>query len=283
MTAGAASGPRNGSNGRGRRGQDGGSAGGGGAGGRRSQTLAGRKHRRPEASREPLPPPPAPPRDASGRRGGPGHRIGGGRGRSHSPPRPPRPRPRASPAPPCPARPAPVWQRLMAAVGPPQQQVRMAQQQVWAALEVALRVPCLYIIDAIFNSYYDSSQSRFCIGLQIFLRLLGKDSGLACGPRRALPRGGRERLGAGGTRLGEPRSDSSKGPFGGVRGPVVLVPALTAEWCWRVCVLFSWHLGRARRKHGCVSMRLSPCFSWGMTAGLPRPMRQPWKSGSCRA
>ncbi|XP_034867790.1 E3 ubiquitin-protein ligase RNF139 isoform X2 [Mirounga angustirostris] len=60
----------------------------------------------------------------------------------------------------------------MAAVGPPQQQVRMAHQQVWAALEVALRVPCLYIIDAIFNSYYDSSQSRFCIGLQIFLRLL---------------------------------------------------------------------------------------------------------------
>eukprot|EP00070_Physeter_catodon_P049511 XP_028356405.1 E3 ubiquitin-protein ligase RNF139 isoform X9 [Physeter catodon] len=60
----------------------------------------------------------------------------------------------------------------MAAVGPPQQQVRMAHQQVWVALEVALRVPCLYIIDAIFNSYYDSSQSRFCIGLQIFLRLL---------------------------------------------------------------------------------------------------------------
>lgn len=62
----------------------------------------------------------------------------------------------------------------MAAVGPPQQQVRMAPQQVWAALEVALRVPCLYIIDAIFNSYYDSSQSRFCIALQIFLRLLDK-------------------------------------------------------------------------------------------------------------
>uniref|UniRef100_A0A8C5KGY7 E3 ubiquitin-protein ligase RNF139 n=1 Tax=Jaculus jaculus TaxID=51337 RepID=A0A8C5KGY7_JACJA len=58
------------------------------------------------------------------------------------------------------------------AVGPPQQ-VRMARQQVWAALEVALRVPCLYIIDAIFNSYYDPSQSRFCIVLQIFLRLLG--------------------------------------------------------------------------------------------------------------
>lgn len=53
----------------------------------------------------------------------------------------------------------------------------MAQQQVWAALEVALRVPCLYIIDAIFNSYYDSSQSGLCIVLQIFLRLLGKDSG----------------------------------------------------------------------------------------------------------
>lgn len=53
----------------------------------------------------------------------------------------------------------------------------MAHQQAWAALEVALRVPCLYIIDAIFNSYYDSSQSRFCIGLQITLRLLGKGEG----------------------------------------------------------------------------------------------------------
>lgn len=69
-------------------------------------------------------------------------------------------------------------------MGPPQQQVRMAHQQVWAALEVALRVPCLYIIDAIFNSYYDSSQSRFCIGLQIFLRLLGKGNGVACVPGR---------------------------------------------------------------------------------------------------
>ena len=83
----------------------------------------------------------------------------------------------------------------MAAVGPPQQQVRMAHQQVWAALEVALRVPCLYIIDAIFNSYYDSSQSRFCIGLQILLRLLGEGDGVACvrgrlrWPRRAGRRG----------------------------------------------------------------------------------------------
>lgn len=61
----------------------------------------------------------------------------------------------------------------------------MAQQQVWAALEVALRVPCLYIIDAIFNSYYDSSQSRLCIGLQILLRLFGKGDKAARGPRRA--------------------------------------------------------------------------------------------------
>ncbi|XP_044514218.1 E3 ubiquitin-protein ligase RNF139 [Gracilinanus agilis] len=60
----------------------------------------------------------------------------------------------------------------MAAVGAPQQ-VRMAQQQVWTALEVALRVPCLFIIDAIFNSYYDASQGRFCVGLQILIRLLG--------------------------------------------------------------------------------------------------------------
>lgn len=65
----------------------------------------------------------------------------------------------------------------MAAVGPPQQQVRMAHQQAWAALEVALRVPCLYIIDAIFNTYYDSSQGWFCIGFQIFIRLLGKGEG----------------------------------------------------------------------------------------------------------
>ena len=78
----------------------------------------------------------------------------------------------------------------MAAVGPPQQQVRMAHQQVWAALEVALRVPCLYIIDAIFNSYYDSSQSRFCIGLQIFLRLLGEGNGVGCvRGRLSRPRG----------------------------------------------------------------------------------------------
>lgn len=97
------------------------------------------------------------------------------------------------PAWPCPARPAPVWQRLMAAVGPPQQQVRMAHQQVWAALEVALRVPCLYIIDAIFNSYPDSSQSRFCIVLQIFLRLLGKGTGYPASRDRSagrdVPRG----------------------------------------------------------------------------------------------
>lgn len=84
----------------------------------------------------------------------------------------------------------------MAAVGPPQQQVRMAPQQVWAALEVALRVPCLYIIDAIFNSYYDSSQSRFCIALQIVLRLLGEGAGplrprRLCGPGRPPGRGGR--------------------------------------------------------------------------------------------
>eukprot|EP00070_Physeter_catodon_P049512 XP_028356406.1 E3 ubiquitin-protein ligase RNF139 isoform X10 [Physeter catodon] len=75
----------------------------------------------------------------------------------------------------------------MAAVGPPQQQVRMAHQQVWVALEVALRVPCLYIIDAIFNSYYDSSQSRFCIGLQIFLRLLERRSQLSLIDSQPLP------------------------------------------------------------------------------------------------
>lgn len=83
----------------------------------------------------------------------------------------------------------------MAAVGPPQQQVRMAHQQVWAALEVALRVPCLYIIDAIFNSYYDSSQSRFCFGLQVFLRLFGKGDWVAC--VRRLPAGPRRAAGSG--------------------------------------------------------------------------------------
>lgn len=136
---------------------------------------------------------------------------------------PPRPRSRALPRAPGPARPAPVWQRLMAAVGPPQQQVRMAHQQVWAALEVALRVPCLYIIDAIFNSYYDSSQSRFCIVLQIFLRLLGKETGRPAGRDMALAAGGR-------ARLWEPRSDAPEGPLAGRRGQeVALVSELTAE------------------------------------------------------
>lgn len=137
----------------------------------------------------------------------------------------------------------------MAAVGPPQQQVRMAQQQVWAALEVALRVPCLYIIDAIFNSYYDSSQSRLCIGLQIFLRLLGKDSGDS--PRgQGVPCPGR--TGAAGHLVvrgsGNTRFDCPEGPLGGVRGPETLVPALTAEWWWRVSVPLA--LGGGEEKAG---------------------------------
>ncbi|XP_036686286.1 E3 ubiquitin-protein ligase RNF139 isoform X4 [Balaenoptera musculus] len=124
----------------------------------------------------PLPPPPPAPARETRAGGGVGRERNtrGGRAGAESPAFASAPGHRPAPCPtrPCPARPAPVWQRLMAAVGPPQQQVRMAHQQVWAALEVALRVPCLYIIDAIFNSYYDSSQSRFCIGLQILLRLL---------------------------------------------------------------------------------------------------------------
>lgn len=119
----------------------------------------------------------------------------------------------------------------------------MAQQQVWAALEVALRVPCLYIIDAIFYSYFDISQSRFCIGLQIFLRLLGKDGvGLARGPRRALSRAdgnGRALVARG---LGSHGLVPQRAFSPGCGDPLVLVPALTAEWCWRVCDLLGWHL-----------------------------------------
>ena len=44
--------------------------------------------------------------------------------------------------------------------------------RIRAVLDVALRVPCIFIIDAIFNSYRDPSAGRLGIAAQILLRLL---------------------------------------------------------------------------------------------------------------
>lgn len=44
--------------------------------------------------------------------------------------------------------------------------------RIRAVLDVALRVPCIFIIDAIFNSYRDPSAGRLDIAAQILLRLL---------------------------------------------------------------------------------------------------------------
>ncbi|XP_069477694.1 E3 ubiquitin-protein ligase RNF139 [Ambystoma mexicanum] len=46
-------------------------------------------------------------------------------------------------------------------------------ERVRAVLDVALRVPCIFIIDAIFNSYRDPSAGRFGIATQVLLRLCG--------------------------------------------------------------------------------------------------------------
>ncbi|XP_029369722.1 E3 ubiquitin-protein ligase RNF139-like isoform X2 [Echeneis naucrates] len=50
-------------------------------------------------------------------------------------------------------------------------QARIGQQAL-AVLDVALRVPCIFIIDAIFNSYYDPGHCIFFISLLVFLTAL---------------------------------------------------------------------------------------------------------------
>lgn len=52
-------------------------------------------------------------------------------------------------------------------------QVRLGQQAL-AVLDVALRVPCIFIIDAIFNSYYDPGSGWAGTAGKIFIRVIGK-------------------------------------------------------------------------------------------------------------
>ncbi|XP_067112587.1 E3 ubiquitin-protein ligase RNF139 [Osmerus mordax] len=51
-------------------------------------------------------------------------------------------------------------------------QIRISQQAL-AVLDVALRVPCIFIIDAIFNSYYDPGSGWAGTAGKIFIRVMG--------------------------------------------------------------------------------------------------------------
>ena len=56
-------------------------------------------------------------------------------------------------------------------------QIRIGQQAL-VALDVALRVPCIFIIDAIFNSYYDPGSGSWAgTAGNVCVRVLGKMSG----------------------------------------------------------------------------------------------------------
>ena len=52
-------------------------------------------------------------------------------------------------------------------------QARMGQQAL-AVLDVVLRVPCIFIIDAIFNSYYEPGSGWTAAPWKVLLRVLGK-------------------------------------------------------------------------------------------------------------
>lgn len=47
-------------------------------------------------------------------------------------------------------------------------------QQALAVLDVALRVPCIFIIDAIFNSYYDPGSGWAGATGKVLVRVMGK-------------------------------------------------------------------------------------------------------------
>lgn len=51
--------------------------------------------------------------------------------------------------------------------------VRIGQQAL-TVLDVALRVPCIFIIDAIFNSYYDPGSGWAGTAGKILIRVMGK-------------------------------------------------------------------------------------------------------------
>lgn len=52
-------------------------------------------------------------------------------------------------------------------------QARIGQQAL-AVLDVALRVPCIFIIDAIFNSYYDPGSGWAGAMGKVLVRVMGK-------------------------------------------------------------------------------------------------------------
>lgn len=52
-------------------------------------------------------------------------------------------------------------------------QARLGQQAL-AVLDVALRVPCIFIIDAIFNSYYDPGSGWAGATGRLLVRVTGK-------------------------------------------------------------------------------------------------------------
>lgn len=55
-------------------------------------------------------------------------------------------------------------------------QARLGQQAV-AVLDVALRVPCIFIIDAIFNSYFEPGTGWTGTVLKLLLRVSGERFG----------------------------------------------------------------------------------------------------------
>lgn len=52
-------------------------------------------------------------------------------------------------------------------------QARMGQQAL-ALLDVILRVPCIFMIDAIFNSYYDPGSGWAGAMGKVLVRVIGK-------------------------------------------------------------------------------------------------------------
>lgn len=61
-------------------------------------------------------------------------------------------------------------------------QARIGQQAL-AVLDVALRVPCIFIIDAIFNSYYDPGSGWAGAMGKVLVRVMGEHLGGSAGSR----------------------------------------------------------------------------------------------------
>lgn len=65
-------------------------------------------------------------------------------------------------------------------------QARIGQQAL-AVLDVALRVPCIFIIDAIFNSYYDPGSGWAGAMGKVLVRVMGKHLGGSAEPTTSRP------------------------------------------------------------------------------------------------